>query len=210
MSIIGEYLKQLRKDKKITQQELADKSGVSGAEISRIETGNRKHPSPVVLKQLAPHLQIKHEQLLEKAGYLDDYDRIPAFNKRRENKDKFLSLIIPILMKEGWGIKADKRHLYGYIIAIRNSDEWHIDYKELRSNYNKHFRTDMAVRQILTQTYGRLVLHTDETLKKYTIAISDETVFQTICKYKPAHLKIVISIMLIDLEENKLLQEHFY
>ncbi|MFK4998677.1 helix-turn-helix domain-containing protein [Bacillus sp. N9] len=38
----GEYLKQLRKDKSISQRELAEKSGVSNAEISRIETGGRQ------------------------------------------------------------------------------------------------------------------------------------------------------------------------
>lgn len=36
---LGEYIKNLRKEKELSQWDLAEKSGVSNAEISRLETG---------------------------------------------------------------------------------------------------------------------------------------------------------------------------
>jgi transcriptional regulator with XRE-family HTH domain len=68
----GDYLKELRKTKGITQKELADLSGFSNAEISKIESGDRKKPSPDLLKAIAPHLDTPYEVLMTKAGYLEE------------------------------------------------------------------------------------------------------------------------------------------
>jgi transcriptional regulator with XRE-family HTH domain len=68
----GEYLKELRKNKGITQKELADMSGFSNGEISKVESGDRKKPSPALLKAIAPHLGIPYEVLMNKAGYLEE------------------------------------------------------------------------------------------------------------------------------------------
>lgn len=68
----GEYLKNLRNENKLSQRELSEKSGVSNAEISRIESGERKKPSPIMLKAIAPYLGITYEDLLQKAGYLEE------------------------------------------------------------------------------------------------------------------------------------------
>ncbi|MGI6141218.1 MAG: helix-turn-helix domain-containing protein [Caldicoprobacterales bacterium] len=67
----GEYLKELRKNRGITQKELADMSGFSNGEISKVESGDRKKPSPALLKAIAPHLGIPYEVLMNKAGYLE-------------------------------------------------------------------------------------------------------------------------------------------
>lgn len=68
----GEYLKELRKSKGLTQKELAELSGFSNAEISKIESGDRKKPSPDLLKAIAPHLEVPYELLMSKAGYLEE------------------------------------------------------------------------------------------------------------------------------------------
>jgi transcriptional regulator with XRE-family HTH domain len=68
----GDYLKELRKTKGITQKELADLSGFSNAEISKIESGDRKKPSPDLLKAIAPPLDTPYEVLMTKAGYLEE------------------------------------------------------------------------------------------------------------------------------------------
>jgi HTH-type transcriptional regulator, competence development regulator len=68
----GEYIKNLRNEIGFSQRELAKKSNVSNAEISRIETGERKKPSPIALKALAPFLGVTYEELLQQAGYLEE------------------------------------------------------------------------------------------------------------------------------------------
>jgi transcriptional regulator with XRE-family HTH domain len=46
----GDYLKDNRNERKMTAAQIADTIGVSRAEISRIETGDRKEPSIRVLR----------------------------------------------------------------------------------------------------------------------------------------------------------------
>lgn len=67
----GELIKMLRTERGLSQRELADKSGVSNAEISRMESGERKKPSPGILKALSPYLDISYEELMVKAGYIE-------------------------------------------------------------------------------------------------------------------------------------------
>lgn len=68
----GSYLKNLRDQNSLSQRDLSDKSGISNAEISRLETGGRKKPSPLVLKSLAPHLGVLYEELMQQAGYIEE------------------------------------------------------------------------------------------------------------------------------------------
>lgn len=68
----GAFMKELRKKANLSQRELEALSGISNAEISRIETGDRKKPSPISLKALAPHLGIGYGELMQKAGYIEE------------------------------------------------------------------------------------------------------------------------------------------
>lgn len=56
-------IKELRENMKISQEELAEKSGVSRALISGLETGNMKETSTVTLKKLAKFFNIKVSDL---------------------------------------------------------------------------------------------------------------------------------------------------
>lgn len=71
MTIIGEYIKNCRKEKDMTQRDLAAATNISNAEISRIESGTRISPSPEALKSIAAALHVPVETLFEKAGYID-------------------------------------------------------------------------------------------------------------------------------------------
>lgn len=68
----GAYIKELRSKARLSQRKLEELSGISNAEISRIETGDRKKPSPVSIKALAPHLGVSFEELMQKAGYIEE------------------------------------------------------------------------------------------------------------------------------------------
>ena len=53
---LGSYLIQVRNERGYSQRDLAEKSGVSPAEISRVESGKRQKPSPAVLRAIADTL----------------------------------------------------------------------------------------------------------------------------------------------------------
>ena len=59
----GERLRTLRKDKKLTQQQLASMIGVKNSVISFYEMGDRT-PSPEVIKKLASVLHVSTDFLL--------------------------------------------------------------------------------------------------------------------------------------------------
>lgn len=69
---LGEYIKEKRNAKNWSQRDLANASGISNAEISRIESGKRKEPSSSVLKDIAIALDIQIEDLLLQAGVISD------------------------------------------------------------------------------------------------------------------------------------------
>ena len=69
---IGAYLANLRNEKKWSQRELADKSGISNTEISRIEAGKRINPTPATLRALSDALQTEYSDLMKLAGYIKE------------------------------------------------------------------------------------------------------------------------------------------
>lgn len=71
---LGEYIREKRKEKDMSQRDLAAASGISNAEISRIESGKRKEPSSSFLKELAKALNVPAKEILEVAGVIDAQD----------------------------------------------------------------------------------------------------------------------------------------
>ncbi|WP_010117866.1 LexA family transcriptional regulator [Acinetobacter sp. P8-3-8] len=79
MSTLGENLKKLRKAKKMTQKELAQKSGVKQSVISELETGTAKSTGSIL--ELASALGITAEDL--KKGVVSEFDNnvVPITSK---------------------------------------------------------------------------------------------------------------------------------
>ena len=69
---LGTYLMMLRNEKGLSQRELAERSGVSNAELSRIEAGKRQKPSPVILRAVANALSADYTDLMKIAGYIEE------------------------------------------------------------------------------------------------------------------------------------------
>ena len=69
---LGSYLIQVRNERGYSQRDLAEKCGVSPAEISRVESGKRQKPSPAVLRAIAETLVISYPYLLQLAGYMEE------------------------------------------------------------------------------------------------------------------------------------------
>jgi len=203
----GEYLKQLRNEKSISQRELADKSGISNAEISRIETGGRQKISPDVLRAFAPVLDVQYEELMNKAGYLN---RSTLMSENKEAEARFIEIVTPKLIRDGWNVELCKGSRIGDILAKKDNVEWFLDFKYFRNreDNDRHFRDDMMIRETMWRTYGKLATYDGEPISKFTITVNSEKAYNNLLKFVPGNLKISISIMLLDFEKNRIVEEH--
>ena len=68
---LGDFIKEKRAAQDMSQRDLAAKADLSNAEISRIEAGLRKDPSPTVLKTLARALNVPISEILQQAGVIE-------------------------------------------------------------------------------------------------------------------------------------------
>lgn len=101
----GQYLVQLREQKKMSQRKLAELAGVTNSTISRIEADMVK-PDPATLDKIAQALAVDKTLLLTKCGYseipeefvmiarktgeLTEAQRTKAYQIFNETIDKFL------------------------------------------------------------------------------------------------------------------------
>jgi HTH-type transcriptional regulator, competence development regulator len=84
---IGAYIKKVRESKNLGVNQLATYAGVSGAQISRIESGERKNPKPETLAKLAKALKVDYDELMSKAGYLNKVDKDKEISTAFHNFD---------------------------------------------------------------------------------------------------------------------------
>lgn len=209
--MLGEYLKELRNKHNLSQRALAEKSGVSNAEISRIESGTRKRPSEDVLRALAVAFGFDEVEFLEKFP-TPSYDHLFSRHNSREKSaaeiykeecdDKFLSLITPKLMKDGFNVSFVKKPFLGNIMATKDSYIWRIRFIPMPES-----RHMMASRYTM-DIYGYLACYDELNISKFTIATNNERAFMQFIRKNPIHLNIPISIMLVDLENNIIVEEH--
>jgi transcriptional regulator with XRE-family HTH domain len=68
---LGEFLREQRRQARLSLRQLAEAAGVSNPYLSQIERGLRK-PSAEILQQIAKGLRISAETLYVQAGILDE------------------------------------------------------------------------------------------------------------------------------------------
>jgi transcriptional regulator with XRE-family HTH domain len=85
---LGKYIESIRTLRELSQRQLAERAGISNTEVWRIETGQRKNPTPAVLKALAPHLEVPYEELLIKAGYIEETIEHSGYTEKVFRDDK--------------------------------------------------------------------------------------------------------------------------
>lgn len=66
---LGQFLKTLREDKRLTLRAVEDATGISNAYLSQLESDKIKQPSPVVLHKLSGLYKASYSALLGLAGY---------------------------------------------------------------------------------------------------------------------------------------------
>lgn len=207
--MIGEYIKRIRTERSLSQRQLSELSGISNAEISRIETGERQKPSPDVLRKLAPHLDISYEVLMDKAGYIND--RFIFMAENREAEEKFISTITPKLVIDGWNIESVRlRDISSDLVARKNNEEWHFEFRYFRTrdDDNKNFREKSRARDVAIRSYGKLAIYSNTLITKFTLAVNDDKIFNYIKEFPPTNLNIKVTLILIDLDEMKIADEY--
>ncbi len=66
---LGIYLKSLREANSMSLRGLEEKTGISNAFLSQIESGKVKEPSPIMLYKIAEFYGVPYDALMERAGY---------------------------------------------------------------------------------------------------------------------------------------------
>jgi transcriptional regulator with XRE-family HTH domain len=61
---LGAVVRRLRKQRDLTQEQLAARAGLTQGHLSRLEAGERPNPGAVTLKRLARALDVPLEELL--------------------------------------------------------------------------------------------------------------------------------------------------
>ncbi|PPA70508.1 XRE family transcriptional regulator [Jeotgalibacillus proteolyticus] len=72
----------MRKEKKLSMRKLADRSGVSHAYISQLESGKRDAPKPELIRKLSNGLGVDYHELMLWAGYITEPDQNKEGNQK--------------------------------------------------------------------------------------------------------------------------------
>lgn len=65
---IGEEIAKARENKGLSQRQLANAVGISNAELSKIESGEREVPNPKILKKISKHIDLNYNDMLSMIG----------------------------------------------------------------------------------------------------------------------------------------------
>ncbi len=93
---LGQFIKNIRTGKHLSQEDVANAAGLARSYISRLEDDQFKTPSAMVLIRLAKGLGVSHDALFLAAGYLPHIEKgnLPPF-------DAYLRTKFPRLSEEG-------------------------------------------------------------------------------------------------------------
>lgn len=206
----SDYLKQLRQEKNISQRKLAQLSGVSPCEISRIESGKRKKYSINILMAIASALEenyITFLNLIEMDNDQNllhgDSNYITAFNntniKQKADKNTMLNILAPKLFEEGWMLGYTPRDLsksaLADVVATKDNLFWYIELQTYSSN---HRGIELKAQQLALDIFGKIALFNQTNISKFSIAFNNIKLFQIFESIKPIHLNIDFSIIFVD------------
>ncbi|EMN1088057.1 helix-turn-helix domain-containing protein [Acinetobacter baumannii] len=182
MATLGENLKAIRKAKKMTQKELAMKSGVKQSVISDLETGNAKSTGSIL--ELATALGVTAEEL--KKGIVSKFDNnvepitkklIPVLSWVQAGTMTSVEAIDPNKINE-WlpPLSADDPDgcFYLRVVGVSNSPRYEEgDYILVNPNYQvcDLIADDLiVVRNNSDTTFKKLVIESDQ--RKYLQALN--------------------------------------
>ncbi len=134
MDTVGKRIRLIRKENKLTQQQLADKLGVSRSFLNRLEN-EKENPSLILLKLISKSFNVSFEWLQLGIGEIQPVKT--TYQKRQELRNMFLSKDV---IEWHYGITIRFMQAYAYTDLslllnneiILNNDE---DYKSNKMSY---------------------------------------------------------------------------
>lgn len=87
MSELGNFIKEHRTLKHLSRRKLSEMANMSHTEIHRLESGERKNPSPPILKAIANALGVTYDEIMKSAGYMDSTSPTPVIAARIEGTE---------------------------------------------------------------------------------------------------------------------------
>lgn len=90
---LGDFIKRVRTEKRMSQEDLAKAANLARSYISRLEDGQFTSPSAMALIRLAKGLGVSHDELFQAAGYLEqvEKDSLPGMGTYLRQKYPTLS-----------------------------------------------------------------------------------------------------------------------
>ncbi|RKJ71335.1 XRE family transcriptional regulator [Butyricicoccus sp. 1XD8-22] len=88
MNSFGNYINKIRESKNMTLDDVATKSEISSAQLSRIENGKRGIPKPSTLKKLSVALDVEYNELMFAAGYVQNNEPSTEIEKLFNGNEK--------------------------------------------------------------------------------------------------------------------------
>lgn len=202
MNELGSFIKEVREEKKLSKRALANAASISHTEIHRIENGERVNPSPPVLRAISIALSIPYEELMEKAGYINNPQEIAPLHKAQEYEGKFIEVLTPKLIKEGWTVEQCSPSSIADLLAKKDDVKWNLDFYYFGTSSKNNFMMDR-----IFKTYGKLAVYDGSQITQFTMVTNDNNAYNMMTKFAPINLKIKISTMLVDFDTNKVVEE---
>ncbi|QGH20881.1 helix-turn-helix domain-containing protein [Clostridium butyricum] len=176
--IIGEYIKELRKNRKLTQQQLADSVGISQNSVQRYETGKRIPPLDVLTK-MAEALNVTLDNILSKDKNSELYKSNIAIGNLKEEAEKeaekfrkslkvdaaFCTLCKDCGFKIGIETDDDMSFFGDHVISYKDTDGSCRSFSLTKKQYNHLFqevRKSMQKEILNSQFYDFLGIGDDD------------------------------------------------
>ena len=205
----GQYLKEQRKQRGMSQRLLAQLIDSSNTEISRIEQEIRQKPSPVMLKKIAEVMDIPIDEIMREAGYTPHSSTVV---QKLQSEKKIFEIIEPHLEKNGYASKQEYLSEVGAYsftwdcVAINDAQKiWALDFIYLLDE-QKSTTHPIQIEKIFKDIGLASV---DTNISKLSFVFNNEVLFNNCKNIIPKRIDLDISLILIDMELNTVLQESF-
>ncbi|MGF7185303.1 transcriptional regulator with XRE-family HTH domain [Desulfitispora alkaliphila] len=201
-------------DRSINQY--ANETSVSAAHISRfLRQMIGSPPTPETISKFAENAanDVSYRDLMIAAGYISEESKRENDSPRTRRKlaeemeKRFFQVILSELYSKDfqWSIqKPEKRRPFPDLTIEINHDGYKRWYLEFKGSFNdRPVASPLPIHLLYAQIATMELLPTD----KFTIALNDEKLYQRILKKPPVTLRANLYLMLVDLEEGKIVRE---